>query len=83
MDSLNVVMKSRKKTYYEGPADTVSSINDTGPFDILPQHANFITMIKDNIVFKIPGEDTPQKFEISKGVMRVYENSVNIYLTVS
>lgn len=80
--SLNVTMKSREKEFFEGEAKSVTSSNDDGVFNVLPQHANFITMIKDFV--KIGLEDGESKdFEISSGVLRVYEGKVDIFLTVS
>ena len=80
--NLACIIKSRKETLYEGKATAVASNNDAGRFDVLPQHANFISMIKDYIVvYKEASE--PLTIEITRGVMRVYENNLHIYLTVS
>lgn len=81
--TLDVTIKSREKTYYEGTARSVTSNNDEGLFDVLPQHANFITMIKDFIKVDIAEGEFPKEFEISNGVMRVFEGKMNIFLTVS
>ena len=34
------------RTYFEGEAASVSAANDTGPFDVLPRHKNFMTILK-------------------------------------
>ena len=78
---LDVVVRSRSKTYFNGQAKVVSSNNDTGSFDVLPHHANFITLV-DQFVIVALADGTEQKFEIDKGVMRVFEDKVDIYLTV-
>ena len=78
---LNVVVRSRSKTYFEGLAKVVSSKNDTGVFDVLPHHANFITLVNKFVTVTL-ADGGEQKFEIDKGVMRVFEDKVDIYLTV-
>ena len=77
---LNVVVRSRSKTYFEGLAKVVSSKNDTGVFDVLPHHANFITLVGRFVTVTL-ADGGEQKFEIDKGV-RVFEDKVDIYLTV-
>lgn len=79
--NLTVIVKSRKKTFFDGEALSVSSNNDTGEFDVLPHHANFITMIKDFVRVTKP-DGGSEEFEAKKGVMRVYEDHVDLYLTV-
>lgn len=79
--SLHVNMRSRKKTYFSGTVNTVTSINDKGIFDVLCLHANFISIIRN---FVILDKDTPKekKFIIGTGVLKVRENAVDIFLDV-
>lgn len=79
---LIVSVKSRNKKFFEGSAISISSINDKGPFDILPAHANFITMVRDYIKVVVDDKNA-QNIVIKTGVMRVFENTVHIYLTVT
>lgn len=57
----------------------VSSINPKGLFDILPEHENFISLIKDLIVVHKTRKDK-QEIKIDKGVLKVTGNIVNIFL---
>ncbi len=79
--NITVIVKSRKKTFFDGEALSISSSNEAGDFDILPHHANFITMVKDFVRVTKP-DGSEEEFEAKKGVMRVYENHVDLYLTV-
>ena len=76
---LEVDIKSRKKQYFKGKAHTLTSINDTGEFDILAYHANFITLIRQYIILNAKTKEE-QKIEIDTGVLSVEENKVNVYL---
>lgn len=70
------------RVYYEDYADSVSALNDTGPFDILPQHHKFLTLLNpcDVIVRKKGKEDS--KIKINRGIMFVQENKVMVFLDV-
>jgi hypothetical protein len=45
-DVLNVKIFSPTQTIFEGEAVSISSVNSMGKFDILPFHANFITLVQ-------------------------------------
>jgi F0F1-type ATP synthase epsilon subunit len=78
---LQVVIKSRKKEFYNDYASSVTSLNDTGVFDILAHHANFITLIK-NIIIVDEGLPTRKEFKLERGVMRVKDDIVTAYLGI-
>ncbi|MBH2007588.1 hypothetical protein I8H83_03225 [Candidatus Saccharibacteria bacterium] len=69
------------KVYYEGNAYSVSATNDTGPFDILPKHHNFLCMLVPcNLVVKAPeGEKT---IKIHRALMHVKANRAVIFMDV-
>jgi F0F1-type ATP synthase epsilon subunit len=76
-----LIVKIRSKTgqLYSGDAFSVTSRNESGVFDILPYHVNFISLIFD---FVIVDKDTPneKKFDIEKGILYMIENNINIYV---
>lgn len=79
MNQLNLIIKNRNKVFYNGEALYVTSENDKGRFDILPKHANFISIVKDYIIYKkINGEE--EKLDIKTGVLKNTSNSIIIYL---
>lgn len=62
---LNVKIISPTQTIFEGEAFSVSSANSAGSFDILPYHANFITMVqKTPIVLRVKKKDAELKTEL-------------------
>lgn len=70
------------QVYYEGVAQSISAINESGPFDILPDHHNFITMlIACDIVVHVPDEE-PRIIRITRGLMHVRQNKVIVFLDV-
>ena len=60
-NALNVKILSPTQTIFEGEALSVSSVNSTGKFDILPYHANFITLIQKNpVILRVRKKDAAQ-----------------------
>ena len=77
--TLHVRIISPQQLIFEGEANTVSSKNLAGPFDILPKHANFITMIENwPIIVRVPGQK-PLVFKFALAIVLVRDNKVNIY----
>ena len=75
---LTIRITSPDKVIWEGKGQSLSSFNIDGPFDILPQHANFITIIEDKPIKIITPDGTvEQRFPHS--VMYVHSNQVTVY----
>lgn len=45
--TLHIRISNPDKVIWEGDAQWLSSTNSVGPFDILPLHSNFITVVRD------------------------------------
>jgi len=78
---MHVKVYSPFKVYFNGSAKSISATNETGPFDILPRHHNFMTLISpgDIIVRTDRNEET---FRISRGIMHVKSDQVIVFLDV-
>lgn len=79
-EKLSVKVFSPFHVYYEGEAYSVSAVNKTGPFDVLPGHANFFSLL-------FPGEfrvDTCEEkisFNIKQSIMLVAHNQVTVFVS--
>jgi len=78
---LNLVIRTKQGTLYNDKVAAVSSKNDKGVFDILPEHENFISIIKESIVIHKKINEN-QEMKIENGILRVYKNKVNIYIGI-
>lgn len=57
-NTLTVKILSPTQTIFDGEAYSISSVNSLGKFDILPFHANFITLVqKSPIVLRVRKKD--------------------------
>lgn len=79
---LHVKVYSPFNAYYDGEADSISAENDTGPFDVLLGHKNFLSLLNpcDIIVRKNGQED--EKISITRGLMHVHLDQVVVFLDV-
>ncbi len=80
-NSLSVTIRDRSGILFQGEAQAVSSQNEKGPFDILPEHAHFISTLTEKVVIHLStGEQT---FSCSKGMISTVEDEVTILLGVT
>lgn len=80
-DSITVKIRNRQRTVYQGEVKAVTSENEKGVFDVLPQHANFISIIKNNIILH-HSKRKKQKIPIKLAILKVWENQISIYLDI-
>ena len=80
-DHLDVKVWSPFKVYFDGEARSVSGVNATGPFDVLPRHHNFITLL-NAADLQLRTSQGDVKIRISGGVMRVHKDVVTVFLEV-
>ena len=73
---------SRGDILFEGEVESLSSVNDTGKFDVLRGHANFISLIRDYLVIREKGGRT-KEIKIGSGILKVLDNEANIYLGIN
>ncbi|MBC7074215.1 hypothetical protein H5T58_02400 [Candidatus Parcubacteria bacterium] len=68
-----------REVFFEGDAVSVSSQNRLGNFDVLPRHANFITLIFNKLTVTLP-DGKILNYEFKRGVLEVRKNEVKIFL---
>ncbi len=69
------------KDYFDAPANSVSAVNDTGPFDILPGHHNFLTLLSA-CELEVRTAEGAEKIKIDRGIMYVKKDKVTVFLDV-
>ena len=77
--TLTVTIHDADKVIYEGSAESVSSYNERGNFDILGFHSQFICIVNKTItVHEIGGGE--KEFTIDMGILQVFKNVVDVFL---
>lgn len=79
--TMHVKVYAPFKVYYDDEAFSITAVNDTGPFDILPKHHNFMTLISTGEVI-VRHERGEEKIPIQRGVMHVKADEVVVFLDV-
>lgn len=69
------------KSYFDEPAFSISAENMTGPFDILPRHHNFMTLLSA-CEMKIVAPTGDKVIRINRGLMHVKADKVVVFLDV-
>ena len=79
--TMHVKVYSPFQTYFDNEAESISGVNETGEFDILPQHHNFITLlIAGDLTIRTANDK--RVIKISRGMMHVKADQVIVFLDV-
>lgn len=68
--------------YYNGLVFSLSGENTTGPFDILPHHHNFISLLLPCELVLRTVKDGEQRIRISGGILHVKADEAVVFLDV-
>lgn len=81
MDAVDVIVRKREGLAFSGRVFAVSSLNEIGNFDVLPNHANFICTIKDLLTIHHTKEKK-EELKIDSGVLRAKANLIEVYIGI-
>jgi F0F1-type ATP synthase epsilon subunit len=79
--TISLTVRNRTKILFRGEVKAVTSVNAKGRFDILAEHANFLSIITDYLIIHTL-EGTKQEIKLKRGVLKVSGKIVNVYLGV-
>jgi F0F1-type ATP synthase epsilon subunit len=77
-EPIHVRINSPEKIIWEGEATSLTSENSKGPFDILPLHTNFVSIIRDKEI-RITSKGKVETFKFPVSVLSAHSNTVCIY----
>lgn len=81
--TLHVIARAPFEVYYEGPAEAVSAQNKIGPFDVLPDHADFFSVLDPcEVRIDKPDSDDPVLFSAHNGIVTVRDNQVMLFVNM-
>jgi F0F1-type ATP synthase epsilon subunit len=80
-EKLNVIARAPFNVYYEGDAEAVSATNKVGKFDILPEHADFFSILSPGEII-IETSTDPVVFNVSNGIITVRDNEVMLFVNI-
>src|SRR5437764_820185 len=78
---LKVKIRDTETVIFEGEAQRISSFNEVGPFDVLPMHANFISILNKQLVLFHENQKI-KELPIEQAVMKVKGDQIHIFLGI-
>lgn len=77
MNQLSVTIRRKDGILWHGRADSLSTTNQLGVFDVLPSHAHFVGMVEQYIEVS---SDVKKRWDIDRGIMSITDDIVEVYL---
>jgi len=79
---MKVRVYSPFRDYYDGVAFSLTATSATGPFDILPKHHNFISLLEPCELIIRTIDEGEHRIRISGGLIHVKADEVVVFLDV-
>lgn len=77
----HVKVRDTENLIYEGDVDRINSFNEMGPFDVYPMHANFISILRQELTLYSENAKVKElKFE--QAILKVKQDQAEIYLGI-
>lgn len=78
-DAMELLIISPDETVFNGKVKAISLNNDLGPFDVIPYHETFISIVQQQLVI-YPVGGQKREIKVDKGIIRIHKNQVQIFL---
>lgn len=73
---------SPNKVIYEAEVKSVSSANSVGKFDILSEHANFMTIVENQPISIVQADGSKKELRFPLAIIYTISNQVRIYTEI-
>ena len=80
--SIKVKISETENVLFEGEVDRISSFNEVGRFDVYPMHANFISLIRQELSLYQKNQKI-KEIKLEQAVMKVKQDLVHIFLGIA
>ena len=78
--TIPVTVMTPSEVVWQGAVQEVASTNSEGPFSILPDHANFITILNNTPLQLYLSDDSQKTFRYAEAVLVVRDGVVSVYV---
>jgi F0F1-type ATP synthase epsilon subunit len=79
--TIKLTVRDTQNIIFDGEVDRISSFNEVGRFDIYPMHANFISIIRQEInLFK--DKQLIKNIKIEQAVLKIKQDIARIFLGI-
>lgn len=78
---IKVKVRDSETVIFEGEVERISSYNEIGPFDVYPEHANFISILQKELSL-FHKKEKVKELKIEKAILKVKQDVVHIFLGI-
>lgn len=72
---------TRRGLSFDSEVQSLTGFNDKGEFDVLQQHSQFISLIKDKIIVRLL-DGKQQEIPVDNAIMRVKDEIVQVFVGI-
>ena len=72
---------TRKGTSFDAEIDSLTGHNDKGDFDVLRQHSQFISLIKNKLIVRLLDRKV-QEIPVDNAIMRVKGENIEVFIGI-
>lgn len=80
-NTIKLIVEDTETTHFEGEVDRITSYNEVGRFDVYPMHANFISIITQQIDI-YQNKQKVKEIKIEQAVLKVKKDEAHIFLGI-
>lgn len=77
----HLTIMTESDTLFDEEVKAITSYNEDGKFDVLPMHANFISLVREKVIVHKP-DDSKQEFPLEVAVLKVGDNDVEVFFGI-
>jgi F0F1-type ATP synthase epsilon subunit len=78
-EKIHVIVRNRNSILFDNDVKSITSKNDTGIFDILPEHSNFISLISSPLILRT-ADGQKKEITFKNGLIKVKDNAIHCYV---
>jgi hypothetical protein len=79
--TIQLTVRDTQSVIFNGEVDRISSFNEIGRFDIYPMHANFISIIRQEINLFLD-KQLIKTIKIEQAVLKIKQDVAHIFLGI-
>ena len=79
--NIKLIIRDTQNVIFDGEVDRISSFNEVGRFDIYPMHANFISIIRQEIEL-FQDKRLIKSIKIEQAILKIKQDVARIFLGI-
>lgn len=81
MKTFRLKIRNTDGLVFDGDVERISSFNEVGPFDIYPMHANFISILRQQVTL-YNNSKVVKEIKFEQAVLKVKKDIAQIFLGI-